>query len=330
MSKLILHTEGVTQRFGGLTAVSQVSIDLYENEIVGIIGPNGAGKTTFFNVLTGIYTPTEGKVFLNEQDITGKMPNEIARLGMTRNFQNIRLFSNMTIMENIMTGIYCRKKANLLDAVLSTPRHRREERETGIAETFSEALGALAGAAVPVFVRERYAEALQGSARGTVSVIASFTEEDSLTAAAFAGALTAAVRGCKNTPAALNSGDALAAAVHGSKNLPTRLELPDSLTSETAGSKNIPGALLASEVLTSMLEATSQTTERTTLQLTIPPGGELRIDSELFSVLLNGENALHTQSGDWINISRSLLRLVVESASGGRLEGQLIYTERYL
>ncbi len=71
-------------------------------------------------------------------------------------------------------------------------------------------------------------------------------------------------------------------------------------------------------------------TERTTLQLTIPPGGELRIDSELFSVLLNGENALHTQSGDWINISRSLLRLVVESASGGRLEGQLIYTERYL
>ena len=130
MSKRILHTEGVTQRFGGLTAVSQVSIDLYENEIVGIIGPNGAGKTTFFNVLTGIYTPTEGKVFLNEQDITGKMPNEIARLGMTRNFQNIRLFSNMTIMENIMTGIYCRKKANLLDAVLSTPRHRREERET--------------------------------------------------------------------------------------------------------------------------------------------------------------------------------------------------------
>lgn len=217
----------------------------------------------------------------------------------------------------------------------------REERETGIAETFSEALGALAGAAVPVFVRERYAEALQGSARGTVSVIASFTEGDSLTAAvrmsadvvteeAFTEALIAAVSGCKNPPAALTSEDALTAAVHGAKNLPTPLELSDSLTAETAGSKNVPGALLASEVLTSMLEATSQTTERTTLQLTIPPGGELRIDSELFSVLLNGENALHTQSGDWINISRSLLRLVVESASGGRLEGQLIYTERYL
>ena len=79
-----------------------------------------------------------------------------------------------------------------------------------------------------------------------------------------------------------------------------------------------------------MLEATSQTTERTALQLTIPPGGELRIDSEIFIVLLNGENALHTQSGDWINISRDLLRLIVESASGGQLQGQLIYTERYL
>lgn len=217
----------------------------------------------------------------------------------------------------------------------------REEREIGIAETFFETLGALAGAAVPVSVRERYAEALQGSAQGTVSVIASFTEGDSLTAAvcmsadvatkeAFVGELTAAVKGCKNTPAALASGDALAAAVYAAKNLPAPLELSDRLTMEASGVKNVPGALLATEVLTSMLEATSQTTERTTLQLTIPPGGELRIDSELFSVLLNGENALHAQSGDWINISRSLLRLVVESASGGRLEGQLIYTERYL
>lgn len=130
MNKVILRTENVTQRFGGLTAVSNVSVDLHENEIVGIIGPNGAGKTTFFNVLTGIYTPTEGKVYLDGEDITGKMPHEIAKLGMTRNFQNIRLFSNMTIIENIMTGIYCRKKANLLDSVLHTPRHKKEERET--------------------------------------------------------------------------------------------------------------------------------------------------------------------------------------------------------
>lgn len=84
-----------------------------------------------------------------------------------------------------------------------------------------------------------------------------------------------------------------------------------------------------SEVLTTLMEATSQTTERTTIQITILPGGELRIDSELYTVLLNGQNALYAQSGDWITLSRELLRIVIESASGG-LVGQLIYTERYL
>ena len=130
MSKQMLHAENITQRFGGMTAVDRVSVDLYQGEIVGIIGPNGAGKTTFFNVLTGIYTPTEGKVFLDGDDITGKMPHEIAKLGMTRNFQNIRLFNNMTILENVMAGMYCRKKANLFDSILHTKRHRQEERET--------------------------------------------------------------------------------------------------------------------------------------------------------------------------------------------------------
>ena len=122
----------------------------------------------------------------------------------------------------------------------------------------------------------------------------------------------------------------LAAKTRASKNIPAPLDLVDRLTAAAAGSKDVPASLGVSEVLTSMLEATSQTTERTTLQLTIPPGGELRIDSELFSVLLDGENALHLQSGDWIDVSRELLRLIVESASGGQLRGQLIYTERYL
>lgn len=130
MSKQLLHTEHVTQRFGGLTALSDITVDLNQGEIVGIIGPNGAGKTTFFNVLTGIYTPTEGKVFLDGEDITGKMPHEIAKLGMTRNFQNIRLFSNMTIIENIMAGMYCRKKATVLDSLFHTKRHREEEKAT--------------------------------------------------------------------------------------------------------------------------------------------------------------------------------------------------------
>ena len=128
MSRTLLRTTDVTQRFGGLTAIDHVNIELKEGEIVGIIGPNGAGKTTLFNILTGIYDPTEGKVELDGQDITGMKPHEIARLGMTRNFQNIRLFNSMTILENVMTGLYCRKNAGLLDAVLRSRRFKEEEK----------------------------------------------------------------------------------------------------------------------------------------------------------------------------------------------------------
>ena len=192
----------------------------------------------------------------------------------------------------------------------------------------------------PLISGAKYAEALQGSARGTVSVISTFSAADRLfttarmsadvvTRAVLSEAIQGSIYGQKNTPAALTVRDVLAARAQGSKNVPAPLELADRLTA-AAGSKNVTASLKVSEVLTSMLEATSQTTERTTLQLTIPPGGELRIDSELFLVLLNGENALHTQSGDWINVSRELLRLIIESASGGQLRGQLIYTERYL
>ena len=210
-----------------------------------------------------------------------------------------------------------------------------------IAERLSEVMGAEAGAAIPVDFRDKYAEALQGSARGTVSVISAFTaasglfttakmSADVVTRAALSEALRGSIYGQKNTPAELAVGAVLVARAQGSKNIPAPLELADHLTVAAAGSKNVPAILKVSEVLTSMLEATSQTTERTTIQLTIPPGGELRIDSELFLVLLNGENAIHTQSGDWINVSRELLRLIIESASGGQLRGQLIYTERYL
>lgn len=95
-------------------------------------------------------------------------------------------------------------------------------------------------------------------------------------------------------------------------------------------SKNIHTSLVAADILTAILEATSQTTEIVTVQVTIPPGGELRLDSDVFLAMLNGENVLYAQSGDWINVSRALLRLIVESATGGSLEGQLIYTERFL
>ena len=217
----------------------------------------------------------------------------------------------------------------------------QEAKTVEIAESFSDTMGTVTGAAIPVDFRERYRETLQGSARGTVSVVSTFSaasslfttakvSADVLTRAAFSESLRAAAYGQKNTPAALAVSDELSSQSWASKNIPTSLGLSDCFTAMAAGSKNIPTFFKASEILTSTSEATSQTMERTTLELTIPPGGELRIDSELFSVLLNGENALHTQSGDWINISRELLRLIIESASGGQLQGQLIYTERYL
>ena len=98
MSEVILKAENVTQRFGGLVAVNAVNFELRKGEIVGIIGPNGAGKTTFFNDITGVYTPTEGKILFKDQDITGKKPFEITALGMARTFQNIRLFYRMTVL----------------------------------------------------------------------------------------------------------------------------------------------------------------------------------------------------------------------------------------
>ena len=218
----------------------------------------------------------------------------------------------------------------------------QETRTVEIAESFSEAMGAVAGAAVPVEFRGRFAETLHGSVRGTVSVISAFQAFSNLFATAdgsadviirstFSEAFHGGLYGQKNTPAALPAQAALSAHAWASKDLPSvPLALADRLTATTAGSKNVPASLRVSEILTSLMEATSQTTERVSLQLTIPPGGEVRIDSELFTVLLNGENALHTQSGDWIHISRNLIRIIVESASGGRLQGQLIYTERYL
>lgn len=210
-----------------------------------------------------------------------------------------------------------------------------------ISAAFFETLNTVAGSAVEVEFTGKFSENVQGSIQGTIAIASTLSANsglftavkmsaDVITAAAMIETLQAAAYGQKDTPASLDAKDMISASIWGAKNIHVYLPLADVLTAQTAGSKNIPAPLAVSEILTSILEATSQTTERATFQLTIPPGGELRIDSELFIVLLNGENALHTQSGDWINISRNLLRLIVESASGGQLRGQLIYTERYL
>ena len=123
----ILSTVSTTKVFGGLLAVSDVSIDVAPKSIVSIIGPNGAGKTTFFNMLTGLYKPSAGRILLDGRDVTGTRPDLITAAGVARTFQNIRLFSTMTALENVMVGCHARMRAGLFGSILRTPSVRREE-----------------------------------------------------------------------------------------------------------------------------------------------------------------------------------------------------------
>ena len=125
----VLSAENVTMRFGGLTAVDSVNLSVSSGEIMGLIGPNGAGKTTFFNCLTGMYLPTAGRVVFNGAVLQPK-PRKVVQAGMARTFQNIRLFANMTALENVMVGRYCRTSAGALTSILRGPKFRREEQET--------------------------------------------------------------------------------------------------------------------------------------------------------------------------------------------------------
>jgi branched-chain amino acid transport system ATP-binding protein len=123
----ILEATQITKQFGGLTAVSDVSFTLPQRSIVSIIGPNGAGKTTFFNMLTGFYRPTLGRIAYEGRNITGARPDVIMKLGMARTFQTIRLFATMSAVENAMVGQHSRMKAGLAGSIVRTPRVRREE-----------------------------------------------------------------------------------------------------------------------------------------------------------------------------------------------------------
>jgi len=125
----VLEASNVTKRFGGLVAVNDVSLSVAEGEVMGLIGPNGAGKTTFFNCLTGMETPTSGSVTYKGQPLRGR-PDLILKAGVARTFQNIRLFPNMTAIENVIVGRHARTKAGVLSAVGRGPRYRREERES--------------------------------------------------------------------------------------------------------------------------------------------------------------------------------------------------------
>jgi branched-chain amino acid transport system ATP-binding protein len=124
-----LRTDKCTIRFGGLIAVNTLDMQVREGEIYGLIGPNGAGKTTIFNLLTGVYEPTDGEIYFLGKRIDGLRPHQIARRGVSRTFQNIRLFPGMTVLENVMTACHMHARQSLADAVFRTPRFSRDERE---------------------------------------------------------------------------------------------------------------------------------------------------------------------------------------------------------
>jgi len=127
--ELSMLASNITIRFGGLVAVGNVTFTIPNRSIVSLIGPNGAGKTTFFNVLTGLYAPTAGRVKLGSRDVTGMPLHKIASLGLARTFQNIRLFNLMTAEENVLVAMHSHMKSGIVRTVLRTPGQRREERE---------------------------------------------------------------------------------------------------------------------------------------------------------------------------------------------------------
>jgi branched-chain amino acid transport system ATP-binding protein len=129
MSDVLLSVNAVTMQFGGVTALDNVTLDIKRGEILGLIGPNGAGKTTCFNVITGVYTPTKGTVTFDGESLVGKKRYQITKRGIARTFQNIRLFPDMSALENVLVGVDAHSKTSVLGAIGRIPRARREETE---------------------------------------------------------------------------------------------------------------------------------------------------------------------------------------------------------
>jgi len=125
----ILNLQRLTKNFGGLTAVNNVSFDVERGSIAGLIGPNGAGKTTIFNLITGIYRPDQGEISFNRQSIRNMPTHHIVSLGIARTFQTIRLFQNLSVLENVLAGCHCRMNSGILSSIFRLPRQRKEELE---------------------------------------------------------------------------------------------------------------------------------------------------------------------------------------------------------
>ena len=124
----MLEIRGITQRFGGVTALEDVSFSIRPNEITGVIGPNGAGKTTLFNIISGIYHQTSGTIVFDGKDVSGLPPEKLALRGLVRTFQNVELFNQMTVLENAMVGLHTRSRSGLLSCMFKTPGNLSEER----------------------------------------------------------------------------------------------------------------------------------------------------------------------------------------------------------
>lgn len=127
--EIVLKSEHLCIQFGGLKAVDDVNLEIAEGELYGLIGPNGAGKTTVFNILTGVYKPTYGRFYLCGEDLTGKTPREVNRAGIARTFQNIRLFNNLTVLENVMVGLGNQIPCTIFESMFRLPRHKASEKE---------------------------------------------------------------------------------------------------------------------------------------------------------------------------------------------------------
>ncbi|TWI72456.1 amino acid/amide ABC transporter ATP-binding protein 1 (HAAT family) [Desulfobotulus alkaliphilus] len=134
----LLSLEKVVKTFGGLTAVNRVSFSVDAGDVVGLIGPNGAGKTTVFNLITGNYTPDSGEILFEGRSVKGKKPHKIVDMGIARTFQSIRLFQNMSVVENVLAGCHCRMKSGIFASMIRTPGQRREEKKA--LETAKEVL----------------------------------------------------------------------------------------------------------------------------------------------------------------------------------------------
>jgi branched-chain amino acid transport system ATP-binding protein len=136
---VLLQVDGLSKHFGGLYALNELTFSVDEHEIVSVIGPNGAGKSTVFNVITALYHPDGGEISFRGESIVGRAPSQIVRLGIARTFQNVKLFPNMTVLENAMVGQHCRSSSGVIGAVFRTPGQRREEER--IREQAIRALG---------------------------------------------------------------------------------------------------------------------------------------------------------------------------------------------